>query len=122
MKNKIKMLRKYHRDTLKNLASKINYDYINLSNIERGLYEPSLELLRKIAEVYDVEMTFFFEENNDYSIEETHFLRELDLSNDELLNKFDFFLDSKKLSKKEFEFVIEIIRKLYESINENDNS
>lgn len=121
MNKKIKALRKHHGDTLKNLANKINYDYSNLSKIERGLYEPSLELLRKIAEVYNVEMTYFFEENKDYSSEEVQFLSELDLCHDELLKKFDFVLDGKKLSKTEFEFVIEIIRKLRKSISENKN-
>ncbi|WP_410255766.1 helix-turn-helix domain-containing protein [Bacillus cereus] len=48
MNSKIKELRKKNGDTLKSLAEKINYDYSNLSKIERGIYTPSLTLLKKL--------------------------------------------------------------------------
>ncbi|MGR5864740.1 helix-turn-helix domain-containing protein [Bacillus cereus] len=32
----------------------MDYDYSNLSKIERGIYKPSLELLDKIATVYNI--------------------------------------------------------------------
>jgi transcriptional regulator with XRE-family HTH domain len=122
MKYKIKVLRKKNGDTLKNLAKKINYDYSNLSKIERGLYEPSLELLRKIAETYHVDMSYFFEGDNDFTLDEAHFMGELDISGEELLKKYDLVLDGKKLSKSEIEFVIEVIRRLRMSFDENNNN
>lgn len=112
MIRKLKVLRKKNNDTLKSLANKINYDYSNLSKIERGIYQPSLELLAKIADVYNVEMNYFFEENNGYTPEESNFIGELDISHDELLKKYNLVLDGKKLSKTELEFMIEVIRKL----------
>jgi transcriptional regulator with XRE-family HTH domain len=121
MKHRIKELRKKHGDTLKDLAKKLNYDYSNLSKIERGLYDPSLELLRKIADIYNVDMTYFFSEDNSYTPEETNFMGELDICRDELLKKYNLVLDGKKLSKTELEFVIEIIRKLRMTINKNKN-
>ena len=47
---KIKELRKKNKDTLKQLAEKVDYDYSNLSKVERGKYTASVELLKKITE------------------------------------------------------------------------
>lgn len=58
---KIKELRKMHKDTLKDLAKKVDYDYSNLSKVERGVYGASVELLKKIAEVYEVNPNYFFD-------------------------------------------------------------
>jgi transcriptional regulator with XRE-family HTH domain len=121
MRHRIKALRKKNGDTLKNLANKINYDYSNLSKIERGKYEPSLELLRKIAEIYQVDMSYFFEKDEEYLIDENQIIGELDLCREELLNKYELALDGKKLTKTEIEFVIEVIRNLRTSIDESKN-
>ncbi|PAE44095.1 helix-turn-helix domain-containing protein [Bacillus sp. 7884-1] len=123
MKGKIKVLRKKHRDTLKDLSNKINYDYSNLSKIERGIYQPSLDLLKKIANVYNVDMNYFFDDYNAYTPEENKFMGEVDISShEELLNKYNLVLDGKKLSKNELEFVIEVIRNLRTTFNnENQN-
>jgi transcriptional regulator with XRE-family HTH domain len=115
---KIKELRKKNGDTLKDLSSKLNYDYSNLSKIERGMYEPSLGLLRKIADIYNVNMNYFFPEDNGYTSEETNFIGELDICHEELFNKYNLVLDGKNLSKTELELVIDIIRKLRITIDE----
>lgn len=112
MNGKIKVLRIKNNDTLKSLANKINYDYSNLSKIERGIYQPSLDLLGKIANIYNVDMNYFFEGNNTNTLEESNFMGELDISRKELLKKYNLVLDGKKLSKTEIEFIIEVIRKL----------
>lgn len=58
---KMRKLRKEHNDTLKDLAQKIDYDYSNLSKMERGLYTPSIEILNKIIKIYGVSPTYFLE-------------------------------------------------------------
>jgi transcriptional regulator with XRE-family HTH domain len=122
MNCKIKVLRKKHNDTLKDLSNKINYDYSNLSKIERGIYQPSLELLKKIANIYNVDMNYFFEEYNGYTPDENNFIGELDISHEELLKKYNLVLDGKKLSKSELEFVIEVVRNLRTTFNiENEH-
>ncbi|MFJ5760230.1 helix-turn-helix domain-containing protein [Neobacillus sp. NPDC093182] len=120
MNYKIKALRKKNGDTLKELSSKINYDYSNLSKIERGIYQPSLEILKKIAEVYSVSINYFFEECNSYTPDERNFIGELDICNEDLLNKYELVIDGKKLSEKELEFVIEVIRNLRSTFNNNN--
>lgn len=121
MDYRIKQLRKKNGDTLKELAMKLNYDYSNLSKIERGIHVPSLELLRKIAEVYNVNMSYFFVGENRYTAAETSFMDELDICREEFLQKYNIMLDGQKLSKTELELIVEIIRKLRTSINANNS-
>lgn len=56
MRFRIKETRIKFGDTLQSLAEKINYNYSNLSKIERGVYTPTVDLLQKIATVYNVEI------------------------------------------------------------------
>ncbi|MDQ1003596.1 transcriptional regulator with XRE-family HTH domain [Neobacillus niacini] len=116
--SKIKVLRKKHGDTLKQLAQRINYDYSNLSKVERGIYEPSLDLLLKVAEVYNVDMNYFFKTDNDNTYEdENKLLKELDISCNQSKKKFELLLDGKQISKKELEFAIEVLRKLRSTLD-----
>lgn len=113
---KIKELRKKNDDTLKRLAEKISYDYSNLSKIERGLYKPSLSLLKKISDVYGVQISYFWDEHTGTS-EKISFMEQVDISSEELFEKYHFVLDGKKLSETELNIMIEIIRTLRTAIN-----
>ncbi|MBY6037577.1 helix-turn-helix transcriptional regulator [Fictibacillus nanhaiensis] len=116
MNVKIKELRKKNGDTLKSLAKKINYDYSNLSKIERGVYSPSLSLLVKIAEVYSVNLMTLLDVNEPFTLEEESLMKELDFSSDELLEEYDLCLDGKKVTKHEFDFIIQTLRMLRDTI------
>jgi transcriptional regulator with XRE-family HTH domain len=116
MRYKIKELRKKNGDTLKGLAQKINYDFSNLSKIERGIYQPSLPLLERIAAIYNVGVDYFFEVDQ-FLREEQEFMSHLDLDSKALLEDYQLFLDGKKLSDSELDLVILIIRKLRAAIN-----
>lgn len=59
---KIKDLRIAHDETLSELGSKINFNYSNLSKIERGERKPTIELLEQISRIYNVPISFFFKE------------------------------------------------------------
>ncbi|HHT7189150.1 TPA: helix-turn-helix domain-containing protein, partial [Bacillus cereus] len=106
---------KKNGDTLKSLAQKLNYDYSNLSKIERGIYTPSLTLLKKIANIYDVDMWYLLsdedEENN-----ENEFLQDLDMDLKSLLLKYNITLDGKSVTEDEMEFIIHIIRQLRQAV------
>jgi transcriptional regulator with XRE-family HTH domain len=117
---KIKEIRKKNGDTLKGLAQKVNYDYSNLSKIERGLYEPSLSLLKKIADVYNVNVAYFLD-GHQHTSEEASLMANLDLSLEELSSKYDLLLDGKKLSETELDLVIEVIRKLRQATDDVKN-
>lgn len=67
MKNvskKIKQLRDKRGYTLEELGDRINFNFSNLSKIERGVREPTLELLEKLADFYGVPLSYFFGEEN----------------------------------------------------------
>lgn len=57
---RIKKLRLQHNMTLKEMGEAINFNYSNLSKIERGIRKPHIDFLQKIAEYFDIEITYFF--------------------------------------------------------------
>ncbi|QIW22473.1 helix-turn-helix domain-containing protein [Bacillus thuringiensis] len=118
MEHKIKQIRKKHGDTLKELAKKINYDYSNLSKIERGIYDPSLNLLKKISNIYNVDLQCLLElDQNDYCpVDEKDFIHDISLNSKELLKKYNLILDGKPATPDELELIIQIIRKLRETL------
>jgi transcriptional regulator with XRE-family HTH domain len=112
---KIRELRQKKGDTIKELANKIQYDFSNLSKIERGIVTPSLKLLSRIANIYDVNISYFLEEEQ-LSKAEQSLMEDLELSSSELMNKYKFMLDGKQVTSQEADFMITMIRKLRETI------
>lgn len=58
---KIRKLRLGNNDTLKSLSKKIDFDYSNLSKVERGKYGVSYELLKSLVYLYGVDPRYFFD-------------------------------------------------------------
>jgi len=56
---KIKKLRTKNGDTLRELGEKLNFNFSNLSKIERGERNPTIELLRSICEIYHTPISYF---------------------------------------------------------------
>ncbi|MGM0438258.1 MAG: helix-turn-helix domain-containing protein [Bacillota bacterium] len=67
MGNKIRKLRKDSSLSLAELSQKINKTSSYLSQIERGLAEPSLNALRQIAEALDTPIFYFLVDEKDYN-------------------------------------------------------
>jgi len=65
MHDKIKKLRKERKLGQAELAQKLGVHTTHLSKIETGRYMPSLELLMKIAEVFEVTTDFLLYDNMD---------------------------------------------------------
>lgn len=95
---KIKTLRKENKDTLKGLAEKINYDWSNLSKIERGKYGITAELLNEILVVYGVDPNDFF--GNVLKAPETDLTR----------SEKRFFIDGVEATEREIADAIRLIR------------
>ncbi|PHG59742.1 helix-turn-helix domain-containing protein [Bacillus toyonensis] len=104
---RIKEIRKKFGDTLQSLAEKIEYDYSNLSKVERGIYAPSLELLYKIATIYEISISDLLIDPTDNTV---HDLEETPLS-----------LDGQQISKEELEFLTQSIRIFRQTINQHKN-
>lgn len=105
MRTRIKEVRTQFGDTLQSLSQKIDYDYSNLSKIERGVYKPSLELLDKIETVYNIHLSDLL-----VSDEKTHPLH-LTATPQPL------FLDGQQLSKEELDLLIQSIRLFRKTLN-----
>ncbi|KAF5083011.1 helix-turn-helix protein [anaerobic digester metagenome] len=67
MKNKIKVFRAMHDMTQEELADAIRVTRRTINSIERGKYNPSIEVAYKIAKVFNVtiEEVFCFEDDED---------------------------------------------------------
>ena len=107
---KIRKIRKENKDTLKSLAKKIDYDWSNLSKVERGKYGATLELVDKIIKVYNADPKYFF--GNGFSDAESDLLREDDLEISALKEKYDFQVNGVKASEEEIKEAIRMIRYL----------
>lgn len=106
---KIKKIRMENKDTLKELAEKINYDYSNLSKVERGKYGASVDLIKSISEVYNVNPNYFFGES--ITDTEGNIIVE-DLSPSALKEKYDITVDGLEATEDEIKEAVRLIRLL----------
>ncbi len=68
---KIKELRLKNGDTLRELGDKLNFNFSNLSKIERGERKPTIELLQSISDLYNKPISYFLGSVELQSIPET---------------------------------------------------
>ena len=71
----IRALRKSRSITLVDFAEKLDRSVGFVSQIERGISDPSIQDLRKIAAMFDVPVSFFFGEPSDDTSEARHVVR-----------------------------------------------
>lgn len=109
---KIKKLRKERKDTLKSLAEKIDYDWSNLSKVERGIYTASLELLRKIVEVYGINPNYFFDGLTDSEGKLGKLVVEEDADIHTIKEKFKLVVDGVEATDDEITAAIRLIRQI----------
>lgn len=108
---KIRKLRKDNKDTLKSLAKKIGYDWSNLSKVERGAYGASVEMMKKIADVYNINPGYFFGDN--FTKEEGDLLVEETLTPSAIREKYNIQnIDGIDVTDEEITEMIRLIRLL----------
>jgi transcriptional regulator with XRE-family HTH domain len=105
---KIKKIRLENKDTLKSLAAKIDYDWSNLSKVERGVYGASVDLLKKITEVYEISPNYFF--GDGFTESEGKLLIDYSLEPSELRAKFNIVVDGKEATDDEIREAVRLIR------------
>lgn len=57
---KIRGLRLEHGLTLKELGAAIDFNYSNLSKIERGNRKPAIEVLESLSNYFSIDISYFF--------------------------------------------------------------
>ncbi|MCQ6530333.1 helix-turn-helix domain-containing protein [Bacillus mycoides] len=104
MRIKIKEVRKQYGDTLQSLAQKVNYDYSNLSKVERGIYIPSLDLLSKIANVYNIEIIDLL------CIPDLDCKKQIPLDTKDISNQYYLSVDGEQISEDELKLLLQSVR------------
>jgi len=105
---RVKALRKKNKHTLQELAKKINFNYSNLSKIERGDRKPTLEFIEAISKVYDVSIAYLVGE--EYTRSEKDFMGEsTQLSVEELKEKYELVVGDRPATNEEIEEMIKYI-------------
>ncbi|ULT56215.1 helix-turn-helix domain-containing protein [Neobacillus drentensis] len=61
--DRIKDLRIHHGMTLKELGDVIDFNYSNLSKIERGIRKPTIGFLETLSNYFNIEISYFFRKN-----------------------------------------------------------
>lgn len=107
---RIKEIRKQFGDTLQSLAQKIDYDYSNLSKVERGVYAPSIELLYKISAVYNISISELLVDPVPRNM--------LDLT----ITEDIITVDGAPITKEELAFLIQSIRLFRQTIQNHSKS
>lgn len=107
---KIRKLRKENKDSLKDLAEKVDYDWSNLSKVERGIYGASVDLIKKVSEVYDVNPAYFFGDR--FTDSESNLIIEDNLDVTDLKEKYRFVVDGVEATDDEIKEAVKLIRLL----------
>jgi transcriptional regulator with XRE-family HTH domain len=105
---KIRKIRKENKDTLEELARKIDYDFSNLSKVERGKYGASIDLLKRITEVYGLSPAYFFDA--DFTEAERNLIQEDNLDPSNLKEKYHFVIDGVEATEEEIMEAIRMLR------------
>jgi transcriptional regulator with XRE-family HTH domain len=102
----------------KDASAKLEVSPGYLSRIENGKQKPSIDLIMNAAALYGVSPGFFFEEevidiNSLYSTKNKAFIQDLnELSDEDLLDKYQLRLDGKELTPDELKGIMAYIRSL----------
>lgn len=104
---KIRKLRENNNDTLEELAKKLNMTFSSLGKYERGERKITPELLETISEIYDVKISYFFEDEYVFA-EPPKELKEIGAE----WVTFAKDMEEKNLTPEEIKAVIQVWKKL----------
>lgn len=110
---KLKDLREDHDLTQKQLSEKLNITPAAISMWETDNSMPDYETLIKLAKLYNVSVDYILGLSNTRIYKnELEFIKDLDLSNEELMKKYNLFIGQEKITKEEIKLFIELAKKI----------
>lgn len=115
---RLRNLREDKRLTQKDIANKFKLAESTISMYERGEREPSFDFIKQIASFFDVttdyllgRSDFIYEEKADYISEKNkQFIFDLNMSDEELMEKYKFVDEEKEYTDEEFKAMLQVIR------------
>lgn len=110
---RIKHLRKINNKTRKEVAKYLNISYSSYSNYENNERTINIDIINKLADYYNVSTDYIFEKT-EYPLptNEIEFLKDDNLTIEELIKKYKFNYDGIELTTEEIEALLELIKKL----------
>ncbi|WP_209122895.1 helix-turn-helix domain-containing protein [Alkalihalobacillus sp. BA299] len=108
---RIKDLRLKHGMTLKELGDAIEFNYSNLSKIERGNRKPAIEVLESLSKYFKIDISYFFN---------GHIRLHNDGKTDD--NQLIYLTEEMKRKNISLEELKEMIRELDQSKNSGSNN
>lgn len=89
------------------LARRLGKSHTHINRIIKGEKIPNLKLLQEIANVLNEDLNIF---GVDFTEEEQNLMNDLELTDDELINKYNLTVDGKKVSEKELRLFLNQVR------------
>jgi transcriptional regulator with XRE-family HTH domain len=116
--DKIKKLRTEKDLSMRELGENIGVSHAHISKLESGINSPSVDLLEKLADFFNIDVSYFF--SKDEEIDQQEILFERDLSLESLRGKYNLEIDGKPATDEEIEKMIEYI-KIYRLMKQNES-
>ena len=112
--NRIAELREGRQWTQEELSQSIGITRASLSHYEKNRRKPDFEILTKLADVFGVSIDYLIGRTTHSEVvmddDVRHFVDELELSDDKLLEKFNLTIDGRSISEEEAKRFIAFIR------------
>lgn len=113
---KIKKLRNRKGISMRELGDNLGVSHAHISKLESGINSPSVDLLEKLSDFFNIDLSYFFAKEDDDEI-----LFERDLSLEHLKEKYNLEIDGKPATNEEIEEMIKHI-KLYRIMKHMEGS
>jgi len=112
--NRIAELREGRGLTQEEVAQSIGITRASLSHYEKNRRKPDFEILTKLADVFGVSIDYLIGRTTHSEVvmddDVRHFVDDLELSDDKLLERFNLTIDGRSLSEEEANRFIAFIR------------
>jgi transcriptional regulator with XRE-family HTH domain len=118
---KIKKLRTRKDLSMRELGEHIGVSHAHISKLESGINSPSVDLLEKLAEYFNIDISYFFSKDEElFDKDQQELLFERDLSLEAIQKKYNLEIDGKPATNEEIEKMIEYI-KIYRLMKQNES-
>lgn len=107
---KINNLRTEKKLSMRELGERIGVSHAHISKLEKGINTPSVDLLEKIAECFNIDVSYFFTKEELFTEDENGLLHERDLSLESLKDKYNLEIDGKPATDEEIEEMIKYVK------------
>ncbi|OEF98854.1 hypothetical protein BHF71_10685 [Vulcanibacillus modesticaldus] len=110
---RIKSLRKANKMTQLDLAKYLGKDNTTISKWESDIYQPDADELKRLAEILSTTTDYLLGRSDspvEFTEEDFEFVRDLELTDEEIMEKYNFNVDGVKLTEEEIKGILAFVR------------